>query len=85
MRFTYPIPRPEAPRRPMVDAPHDGTKILVEQRRKGDRPNARYDIVPAKWHTNSPDRPVSGYWRLLHSSVAGRQDDDLLGWWPLGG
>jgi hypothetical protein len=84
-QIAYPIERPASPRREMSTAPRDGSRILVEQARKNSRPDARYEIVPAKWHDNPPGTPVAGYWRLLHSSVAGRQDDELLGWWPIVG
>lgn len=81
--FSYPIPRPTTSRRPMCEAPQDGRVILVEQRRARPGLDAKYDIVPAKWHVNSPGTPVPSYWRMLHTSAAGRQSHQLLGWWPL--
>lgn len=82
--FSYPIARPDLPAQPMSAAPRDGTRILVEQLRiHPSLAHSKYDVVPARWHNNPPGTPIAGYWSLLHSSVMGKQDHQLLGWWPL--
>jgi len=55
----------------MADAPHDGTKIIIERQNRT-RP-IKYPIAAARWNGSS--------WHIQCSGSYAR-DDDLLGWWP---
>lgn len=65
------IPRPETEPSLISTAPRDGTKIIVERRK---RYTLKYVIVKARWDGRC--------WRLSTPGYAAAQDDDLIGWWP---
>lgn len=76
----YPTPAIDpGARRPISDAPRDGSNILVE------RLSQRYmreenRIVYASWTAHALG---GGYWTLKHGGSSYCQDDKLAGWWPV--